>query len=261
MKKIILIIGFSFFVFGILAFSNYMTTPIYLEVPKNWPKPVYDFKNNPLSKEGFELGRQLFYDPILSKDKTISCASCHLQATGFTHVDHDLSHGIEGKIGIRNSLTLQNLAWSKNFMWDGGINHLDVQALAPMPLKSVRKGVGEVGGFIKAAIATKECIGAVSRLESQHMMIGVHHLVASQVRRAGPPQQPADERRHRRACGVCHALPAALHRRDHPRRCLVRAARNSLCTGRLDTPWKLGRLHRQEGGRESGRNRWICPGP
>ena len=132
MKKIILIIGFSFFVFGILAFSSYMTTPIYLEVPKNWPKPVYDFKNNPLSKEGFELGRQLFYDPILSKDKTISCASCHLQATGFTHVDHDLSHGIEGKIGIRNSLTLQNLAWSKNFMWDGGINHLDVQALAPI---------------------------------------------------------------------------------------------------------------------------------
>lgn len=132
MKKIILIVGFNFFVFGILAFSNYKNTPTYLEVPKNWPKPVYDFKNNPLTKEGFELGRQLFYDPILSKDNTISCASCHLQATGFTHVDHDLSHGIEGKIGNRNSLTLQNLAWSKNFMWDGGINHLDIQALAPI---------------------------------------------------------------------------------------------------------------------------------
>jgi cytochrome c peroxidase len=116
----------------LVAFVSKNTTPEYIYIPKNWPKPVYDFKNNLLSKEGFELGRQLFYDPILSKDNTISCASCHLQATGFTHVDHDLSHGIDGKIGTRNSLTLQNLAWSKTFMWDGGVNHLDVQALAPI---------------------------------------------------------------------------------------------------------------------------------
>ena len=115
-----------------VAFVTKNDTPEYIDIPKNWPKPVYDFKKNPLSKDGFELGRQLFYDPILSKDSTISCASCHLQATGFTHVDHDLSHGIDGKIGTRNSLTLQNLAWNKNFMWDGGINHLDVQALAPI---------------------------------------------------------------------------------------------------------------------------------
>ena len=115
-----------------VAFVTKNDTPEYIDIPKNWPKPVYDFKKNPLSKDGFELGRQLFYDPILSKDSTISCASCHLQATGFTHVDHDLSHGIDGKIGTRNSLTLQNLAWSKTFMWDGGVNHLDVQALAPI---------------------------------------------------------------------------------------------------------------------------------
>ena len=105
---------------------------INIEVPKNWPAPSYDFKNNPLTEEGFQLGRNLFYDPLLSKDNTISCASCHLQQTGFTHVDHDLSHGIDGKIGTRNALTLQNLAWSKTFMWDGGVNHLDVQALAPI---------------------------------------------------------------------------------------------------------------------------------
>lgn len=116
----------------LVGFITKTTTPKYIDIPKNWPKLVYDFKNNPLTEEGFLLGRQLFYDPILSKDNTISCASCHLQATGFTHVDHDLSHGIEGKIGTRNSLTLQNLAWSKTFMWDGGVNHLDVQALAPI---------------------------------------------------------------------------------------------------------------------------------
>jgi cytochrome c peroxidase len=124
------LIGTGFLV--LVGFITKTTTPKYIDIPKNWPKPVYDFKNNPLTEEGFLLGRKLFYDPILSKDNTISCASCHLQATGFTHVDHDLSHGIEGKIGTRNSLTLQNLAWSKTFMWDGGVNHLDVQALAPI---------------------------------------------------------------------------------------------------------------------------------
>ena len=115
-----------------LAFAEKLTTSIYFDVPKDWPKPHYDFKNNPLTEEGFQLGRHLFYDPILSRDNTISCASCHLQATGFTHVDHGLSHGIEGKIGTRNSLALMNLAWTKDFMWDGGVNHLDVQPLAPI---------------------------------------------------------------------------------------------------------------------------------
>jgi cytochrome c peroxidase len=115
-----------------VGFALYETTPIYLDIPKNWPKPTYDFSKNPLTEEGFQLGRNLFYDPILSRDNTISCASCHLQATGFTHVDHDLSHGIEGKIGTRNSATLMNLAWSKSFMWDGGVNHLDVQPLHPI---------------------------------------------------------------------------------------------------------------------------------
>ena len=115
-----------------LAFSNQFTTPLYLEVPKDWPQPKYDFKKNPLTEEGFQLGRHLFYDPIISLDSTISCASCHLQQTGFTHVDHQLSHGIEGKIGTRNSLALINLAWNKDFMWDGGVNNLEVQPINPI---------------------------------------------------------------------------------------------------------------------------------
>lgn len=116
----------------LFGFTKLENNPVYLKIPKNWPKPKYDFKNNPLTEEGIALGRALFYDPILSKDSTISCASCHLPATAFTHVDHDLSHGIDGKIGTRNSLTLQNLLWSTSFMWDGGVNHLEVQPLAPI---------------------------------------------------------------------------------------------------------------------------------
>ncbi|MCU0430993.1 MAG: c-type cytochrome [Cytophagaceae bacterium] len=100
--------------------------------PAGWPAPVYDVEKNPITEEGFTLGRMLFYDPLLSADSTISCASCHLQQTNFTHVDHALSHGIDGKKGTRNSSVLVNLAWSKSFMWDGGINHIEVQPLAPI---------------------------------------------------------------------------------------------------------------------------------
>ena len=128
MRKIIPLILFS-----LLLFSAFMATKeTILPIPKNCPKPSYDFTKNPLTEEKIELGRALFYDPILSRDNTISCTSCHSQFTAFTHVDHDLSHGIENKIGTRNSPSLMNLAWHKSFMWDGAVNHLDVQALAPI---------------------------------------------------------------------------------------------------------------------------------
>lgn len=103
-----------------------------ISYPDYWPDPVYEFSQNPLTPEGIELGRKLFYDPLLSQDGTVSCANCHLSFTAFTHVDHALSHGIGDSIGTRNSMALTNLAWSTSFMWDGAVNHLDMQVLAPL---------------------------------------------------------------------------------------------------------------------------------
>ncbi len=103
-----------------------------LQVPKGWPQPVHNFRKEPLSEQKIALGRRLFYDPILSRDSTISCASCHSQYTAFTHVDHALSHGIDGRIGTRNSPALMNLAWSPSFMWDGAVAHLNVQSQKPI---------------------------------------------------------------------------------------------------------------------------------
>jgi cytochrome c peroxidase len=105
---------------------------VLFSIPKGWEKPTYDFSKNPLTKEKIELGRRLFFDPILSKDNSISCASCHLPQLAFAHIDHELSHGISNRIGTRNSLAIMNVAWSKSFMWDGAVNHLDMQALAPI---------------------------------------------------------------------------------------------------------------------------------
>jgi cytochrome c peroxidase len=102
------------------------------EQPKHFPAPVYDFASNPLTEEKVALGRMLFYDPILSADSTISCASCHSPYNAFAHTDHDLSHGIRDQIGTRNAPALFNLAWHPLYMWDGAANHLDMQALAPI---------------------------------------------------------------------------------------------------------------------------------
>ena len=103
-----------------------------LKYPDYFPKPTYDLKKNILTKETIALGRTLFYDPILSKNNTISCASCHSSFNAFAHTDHSLSHGIDDLIGTRNAPALMNLAWQQLFMWDGAINHLDMQALAPI---------------------------------------------------------------------------------------------------------------------------------
>lgn len=101
-------------------------------IPAGFPKPVYNFKNNVPTPAGFVLGRKLFYDPILSKDSSISCGFCHQRIGAFAHIDHALSHGINGLIGKRNVPPLQNLAWEKSFMWDGRINNLEVQPLSPI---------------------------------------------------------------------------------------------------------------------------------
>mgnify|MGYP000253444937 FL=1 len=100
--------------------------------PNHFPNPVYTFESNPVSLSKIELGRALFYDPILSLNNSISCASCHSPFNAFSHTDHSLSHGIYDSVGTRNSPALFNLAWQKNFMWDGAINHLDVQSLSPI---------------------------------------------------------------------------------------------------------------------------------
>ncbi|MCF8464229.1 MAG: c-type cytochrome [Flavobacteriales bacterium] len=117
---------------GLVAATLPTLIKVTLFYPSSWPKPVYDFEKSALSKEGISLGRKLFYDPLLSADSTISCSHCHLSYTAFTHVDHDLSHGIRDSIGTRNSPALMNLAWNDKFMWDGAVNHLDMQALAPI---------------------------------------------------------------------------------------------------------------------------------
>ena len=125
--KLMVIIGLS-----LIGFAFTEGTIVEFLYPSYFPTPVYSLTNNSLTKEKVALGRLLFYDPILSKDQTISCADCHSPYNAFAHTDHNLSHGINDSIGTRNAPALFNLAWQSSFMWDGAIHNLDMQALAPI---------------------------------------------------------------------------------------------------------------------------------
>jgi len=109
----------------------FSTTPYNLQVPPSLPS-VRLPKDNPLTIEGIGLGRKLFFDPILSKDSTQSCASCHNQSFAFTDDEKVFSIGVEGLPGMRNSMPLFNLMYHPSFFWDGRAKLLRHQALEPI---------------------------------------------------------------------------------------------------------------------------------
>jgi len=103
-----------------------------IEFPSDFPPISYQNPANPFTEAHIALGRKLFYDPNLSLTRNISCGSCHAQVHGFADHNLPLSFGIFGRKGKRNSPSLVNVAWMPNFMWDGGIRHLDVMPIAPL---------------------------------------------------------------------------------------------------------------------------------
>jgi cytochrome c peroxidase len=98
------------------------------ELPAHFPKPHHTLR---IDAQKFELGKQLFFDPVFSKDSTISCASCHQQTAVFSDT-RPFSLGVRSQVGKRNAPALQNLLWSNTFFWDGGVHNIDLIPLNPI---------------------------------------------------------------------------------------------------------------------------------
>lgn len=109
------------------SLENYL-----FSTPEDFPQPEFEIADVDNAKAVFELGRDLFYDPILSRDNTISCGTCHKSFAAMADLDHKFSHGIDNQLGERNAPGIFNLAWHKGFMHDGGVNHIELIAFAPM---------------------------------------------------------------------------------------------------------------------------------
>ena len=101
-----------------------------LEIPNGFPEINYPNDNLP-NHERIALGKRLFFDPILSRDSTISCGSCHFQEFAFAD-NKAVSPGVESKLGTRNSMSLVNLAYADFFLREGGVPTLEMQVLAPI---------------------------------------------------------------------------------------------------------------------------------
>lgn len=108
-----------------------LTTPYELDIPPHFP-PMDIPANNPMTVEGVNVGRKLFYDPILSRDSTQSCGSCHNNAFAFTDHGNDLSVGITGALGTRNAMAMVNLGYGTEMFWDGRAETLEEQIFFPV---------------------------------------------------------------------------------------------------------------------------------
>ncbi|WKZ66387.1 MAG: cytochrome c peroxidase [Flavobacteriales bacterium] len=104
--------------------------PFPLRLPAGFP--AFDTPaDNPLTEASVALGKALFFEKRLSRDGSISCASCHLPARAFSDTV-PLSAGVDGRTGMRNSAPLTNLAYHDAFFRDGGVPTLEQQVIAPI---------------------------------------------------------------------------------------------------------------------------------
>lgn len=192
--------------------------------PENFPVPAYHFETNPVSKAGFELGRKLFYEPRLSRNNTISCGSCHIQSSAFTQHGHDVSHGIDDRLGSRNSPPIMNLAWNTTLMWDGGVFDLDLQPIVPITnhvemdetvenVISKLQAHPDYPGLFKSAFGTTEITTArMMKSLSQFMVMCVsseskYDSVQRGEGRTFTAEEEAGYTLFKAKCATCHAEP------------------------------------------------------
>ena len=218
-KNVIILCLFVFIMFSFVLIKD----NLFFSPPDYFPKTVYNFEQNPLDSNKIELGRILFYDPILSKDNTISCASCHSPFNAFAHTDHDLSHGIFDSIGNRNAPALFNLAWQKTFMWDGAINHLDMQALAPIShpsemgsnINEVIKKLNEskaykelfLNAFQDSTISTSKILKALSQFQLTLVSSNTKYDKVKMGKETFTEQEKNGYQLYKNNCASCHSEP------------------------------------------------------
>ncbi|HEX4086116.1 MAG TPA: MbnP family protein [Chthoniobacteraceae bacterium] len=105
-------------------------TPYPFTMSRTFPIPDLP-RDNPLIRERVTLGERLFHDPLLSRDGTVSCSSCHQASSDFSD-PRRFSLGVDGRVGTRHAMPLFNLAWKSSFFWDGRAPSIRAQVWTPI---------------------------------------------------------------------------------------------------------------------------------
>jgi cytochrome c peroxidase len=192
------------------------------------PPPLH-----PSTREGIELGRRLFFDPRMSGNDRVSCATCHDPARAFTDGVALSSAGVSGHALTRNSPTLANLAWAPALFWDGGAKNLESLMFGPIlhedemaenaeRLAAQLEADPEMrSAFERAFPGTPISPSTIMRALAQY----VRSLVSADSRydryargNAGGKLSPSELRGlalHRERCASCHATDLFTDQRFH----------------------------------------------
>lgn len=111
--------------------ATYKPTPYVFPELDFFPK-MPQAAENIVSVEGADLGRHLFYDPILSDKNNMSCATCHRQEKAFSDAPNPFTKGNKDLLTNRNTMPLFNLAWYSDFFWDGRASSIEEQVFHPV---------------------------------------------------------------------------------------------------------------------------------
>lgn len=127
-----------------------------INIPVGFPELNNSFYTNKPTKYGVALGEKLFHEKRFSADNTISCASCHIQSSAFA--DNNVQAiGIDGRIGLRNTPPIQNLAFMRFYNWDGSKLSLENQPIVPIIThEEMDSSILEVIGKIQNDVSYKE---------------------------------------------------------------------------------------------------------
>lgn len=207
----------------LISISVFLLMAFKAGIPEYFPQPKTAIPDLHNDSSLIALGRTLFHDPLLSRDSSISCASCHSQYNAFSHSDHPLSHGINDRIGKRNAPSLVNLAWQKEFMWDGASFSLEAQALIPLTsphemdntLDEIIHRLQQhdkystlfIQSFGDSKISTQRLIKAISAYESILISKNAKYDSVMQGIAAFSEQEAKGYTLFKQHCNACHAEP------------------------------------------------------
>jgi cytochrome c peroxidase len=172
--------------------------------------------DNPPTPEKIELGRKLFHDRRLSRDETISCATCHDPAHAFTD-DKPLSVGIAKRKGPRRTPTIINRGYGESFFWDGRAGSLESQVLQPvsnpvemdLPHDQIEKRVGLAPAAVARALAAYVRTILAGGSAFDHYVAGDRNALGDTARRG------LAVFRGKGNCVACHVGPNLTDEKFH----------------------------------------------
>src|SRR5262245_53749224 len=173
-------------------------------------------EDNPLTKKQVELGRKLFFDKRLSRNRTIACSTCHDPKKAFTD-GKAVAAGIDGRLGTRNVPTLVNRVWGRAFFLDGRAATLEKQALEPilnplemdLTLPEIKARVGVEPEEAARALASYVRTILSGNSPYDRYINGDHNALSAQA------QAGLSVFRGKGRCSVCHAGPTLSDEHMH----------------------------------------------